>query len=535
MRAYILLCVSIVVSAHLCAQEKSPLVCVFVVDQLRQDTLEVVRPFLKGGLKKMLEQGTVYTNAYMPHAMPSTAPGHAALATGTWPKYHGIIGNNWNDQQGRQVKCDDDDRPEAAVFSPTGVYPHGKSAHNMLVDSLAETITHNVDGAQVYALSLKSRSAVFPAGRAGKAIWYDADSAQFTSSKAYFTALPSWLITWNKKALATSTKFVRWELTYPKNHPAYAMTRTMDYAYSACSSMIYTKLNDTHKRESDEKHELFLRTPQAHELVLSTAQELLTHELNDKPFLLWVGLSSFDKIGHMYGPRSLEYIDLLYKLDKQLDSFMTWLQHSAPHHQIVYVLTSDHGGAEIPEILHKDGYPAMRINPRELIKKINTHIQQLHGIDKIALRIRMFSLYLDEQKLQTLLPENQERICTDIQNLLRSQPGIRDALTYKELENPCFDHDDRDYWYQQQLYPGRSGRIIIQVLPYAYVSPHTTGTGHRTPYEYDTHIPLVFYRPGHRGPTIDTKVFTPQISSTLSSIFKTPPPSAATFKPLPHW
>lgn len=532
--------------AHFCAffttypqtQQAPTLVCVCIIDQLRQDTIDAVRPYLKGGLKKIFQQGTVYTNAFMPHAMPSTAPGHAALATGTWAKYHGIIGNNWSDIHGEAVKCDEDDRPEAAVFSPTGVYPYGKSAKNLLVDSIAEQLMHHKDGAQVYALSLKSRSAIFPAGRAGKALWFDANSGQFTSSKAYYEQLPAWLQQYNKQATTKSAQLPMWDLAYPKNHPAYAMTRSMDYRYSYCPTMIHTKLHDIHKRDRDDAFELFLRTPQAHALLLSGAQELLTQEWIQKeypPFLLWLGLSSFDKIGHMYGPRSLEYIDLIYKLDKQLDAFMTWVTQHAHGHHVLFVLTSDHGGAEIPEILHKEGYPALRINSKELIHKINAHITALHNVDAIATRIRMFSLYLDEQKLHKLSPELQTTICNDITAFLRTQPGIRDAITREQLEARCFAQDDRDYWYQQQVCPERTGRIIIQVLPYGYVSPHTTGTGHRTPYDYDTHIPLALYRPGHQGPTINKRVYTPQLTNTLATIFNVPTPSAEAFPALPHW
>lgn len=517
------------------AQQMPTLICVCIVDQLRQDTIEAVRPFLRGGLKKMLDHGTVYTNAFMPHAMPSTAPGHTALATGTWPKYHGIIGNNWSNAQGDAFKCDEDDRPEAAVFSPTGMYPYGKSAKNLLVDSIAESMLHNLEGAKVYALSLKSRSAIFPAGKAGKAIWFDADAGRFTSSKAYYQQLPAWLASWNKEAQKASSKLTLWDLSYPKNHPAYGMTGSMNYAYAGYPTLIHTKISDLHRRERDEEYELFLRMPQAHTLLLSSAQELLKNEWSDKnkPFLLWLGLSSFDKIGHMYGPRSLEYIDLLYKLDKQLEIFMTWVAQQTSPHNIMFVLTSDHGGAEIPEILQAAGYPAHRINSRELIQKVNAHIQKLHNINAIATRIRMFSLYLDEQKLQKLSSDQQQKVCEDIQACLRAQPGIRDALTREELESRCFSPEDRDYWYQQQYHHERSGRIILQVLPYAYISPHANGTGHRTPYDYDTHIPLVLYRPGQKSSTIATRVYTPQLTSTMADVFGAPAPSATSFTKLP--
>lgn len=522
------------------AQEKQPsCVCVLIVDQLRQDTLELLKPFFTGGLKTLLERGIVYSNAYVPHGMPSTAPGHTALATGTWAKNHGIIANNWYTKNGTGVKCDDDHRAKSAVFSPKNTYSYGKSAHQLLVDTISDQLLLNKANAQVYALSLKSRSAIFPAGATGKAIWFDREAGQFTSSKAYYDKLPTWLTAFNAKYKKIPSQLPFWNLTFVRNHPAYKLAEHMNYEFAARPSLIRTKLGDQHRREKDEKYELFLRTPQAHHLILNCAQHLLGQQwlnTNKPPLLLWLGLTSFDKIGHLYGPRSLEYIDMLFKLDKQLEQFFNWIAARTNSNEVMFVLTADHGGAEIPENLQQQGISAYRIHSKKLVEKINTQIQARYKLDCIAKKIRMFSLYLNEQILQQLDTKIKEAVLQDIKEIIRQEPGIKNVYTYQELEQKSFNKNDRDYWYQQQLHPQRTGQIIIQVLPHTYVSPHPKGTGHRTPYNYDTHIPLIFYHPGTtQGSVFEQKVYTPQLAATLAKVFGVPKPSAASFQALQRW
>ena len=49
-------------------------------------------------------------NNHFNHIPTKTGPGHASIFTGTTPKYHGIIGNNWFDKElNRNVNCVEDD------------------------------------------------------------------------------------------------------------------------------------------------------------------------------------------------------------------------------------------------------------------------------------------------------------------------------------------------------------------------------------------------------------------------------------------
>ena len=67
----------------------------------------------EGGLRYLMEQGIHYTNVHFQHADTETPIGHAALFTGTYPAYTGIVAGNWYDKdKGRVIyNCEDDRYP----------------------------------------------------------------------------------------------------------------------------------------------------------------------------------------------------------------------------------------------------------------------------------------------------------------------------------------------------------------------------------------------------------------------------------------
>ena len=170
------------------------LTIVIVIDQCAYRNLDKVRPFLRGGLRFLCDEGIFYTHIYVPYAWPATGPGHTTLNTGTLPKTHGIINNAWMNENGQRVNCDDDDSQQAAVLGLHGVQSYGKSPHNIMVDGLSDQLVlqdQQHKNYQVWSISLKSRSAITTANKLGKAIWFDTTTGSFTSSKAYFNKLPS--------------------------------------------------------------------------------------------------------------------------------------------------------------------------------------------------------------------------------------------------------------------------------------------------------------------------------------------------------
>src|SRR5690242_1319363 len=62
------------------------LVVVIVVDQMRYDYMERFKNvFGSGGFRRLIDEGAFFTNANYNYSPTYTAPGHAAIFTGTTP------------------------------------------------------------------------------------------------------------------------------------------------------------------------------------------------------------------------------------------------------------------------------------------------------------------------------------------------------------------------------------------------------------------------------------------------------------------
>jgi predicted AlkP superfamily pyrophosphatase or phosphodiesterase len=90
------------------------LVLVLGIDQMRFDYLERFDDLYEGGLRTLIDEGALFTNARYRHAVTETGPGYSVILSGRHPKSSGIVGNAWFDTLiGRSVNVVDD--PSAAA------------------------------------------------------------------------------------------------------------------------------------------------------------------------------------------------------------------------------------------------------------------------------------------------------------------------------------------------------------------------------------------------------------------------------------
>jgi len=518
------------ITSYTYAQNTPNVTVVFVIDQFAHHYLEHAKPHFKYGLKKLFDNGIIYNNAHFPHAMPATAAGHAALNTGVQAKASGIIGNYWNDDNNEEFPCDKDSSENAAVFAPQGTYNYGRSGNNILVDGISDQImlSRQPGTKNVASFSLKSRAAIMCAGKLGKAFWYDEEGQRFTTSKAFYNSLPSWLSAYNKN-LASLPKEITWNPLSPLNSPQYA---------SASHSYKYTRsgkpLIGTRVPVASED---FLKTPLLQKILLGCAQNYfdlhLTRGKDDK-LVLWIALSALDKAGHIFGPWSAETLDILYHADKDLGDFMNHIEKKVPPKNIVYMLTGDHGCMPIPELLQEKGYRAMRANSKKMIEELNALFSKKLWVSDLVVRYKTPQFFFDRSKWNNLSRSKQKSVMKLAIPYLESQAGIKKVWETHKLFKKCFKKDSIEAAFKNQLYPGRSGHLTVQVHPYTYLSKHNSGTGHKTPYGYDTHVPLVIYQKGHlQRKVCNENVWVQQWANTLADILQVSRPSASKYTPLP--
>lgn len=524
------------------------LAVVLIIDQFAYHYIPKVKPFLKFGLKDFLDKGIVFENAYHPHGVPETTPGHHGLSVATYAKDHGAVANDWLKKDGTVEQYADD--PEYPIVG-AGLAEDkiGKSSKKTRVDGLSDQFilkATNKSRNKVFALSLKAHPAISTACRMGKAIWLDSSAGQFVSSKAYFDELPDWLVKFNKKYPIQNMFSKVWETAYPKDSPAYDFLFCNDYEFTAYKkTIIGTNVDDFYCDNSSihngfDKGELFVKTPHSSQLLFELAKQCVKANFkgnSHERMLLWVCVSNLDMLTHIYGPDSKESIDSIYHLDRQIRDFRSFLEQFVEPKDLLFVLTADHGIAPIPEIARKKGLTlARRIMADPLVKQMNDFIEQKFGIANTVLDYEPTSFRLNHKILCGLGKRKQKQILSQLKHFLKSQPGIKNAWTCKELTKSTFEPFELENFYKNQIYKNRSGDIICQPEPYCQITKYPMGTSHMTPYDYDTHVPLMIYQKGQfERKNITSKVWIPQVPVTLAKILGIGKPSASTFDLLPEF
>lgn len=514
---------------------------IMVIDQCAWHYFNRLKPFFIGGFKQLLDRGVVYTQAYHPHGIPETTPGHHAIATGTLPKDHGAITNQWLDDECHKVPYDRDPSQAAAILDRGIDCCHGKSPHNTMVDGFSDQmILRSVASAPntVVALSLKSYPAIAMAGKVGKAFWFNEKTGNMTSSRHYFKKLPDWISDFNKKESVAKIPSYDWDLMYARNSAAYDFPCIDNLSWSAYKFSLIGKGAVRVDLSKKEPYEFFLRSPASSDFLLRCAQTCIQESVNlhsKEKFVLWVSLSNLDLLGHMYGPDSREVIDMLYHIDQQLGFFIGKLDEMVGKGKYLFALTADHGVAPIPEIQRKKGFTrALRIDQQKLIDAMNAHIEKRFQVSRVVTSFEPSFFWLNYTVMKKLEHHLQKRIKKALVNFLRNYRGIKNAWTRERLERMTFAEGDLEQFYKNQLYHGRCGDIVCQPQPYCLITHYATGTSHVTPYDYDTHVPLMLYQPGalaHRY--VHHKVWVPQLPVTLAKLLRVSRPSASTYEVLP--
>lgn len=512
---------------------------VLIVDQFAYHYIPKLKHHFKFGLKKLLTNGIVYTKALHPHGIPETTTGHLAISTGCYPKDHGGVTNQWINTNGEKIPFEDDTSSQASILPATN-NPVGKSDHQLMVDTLSDQFllqTTPQTPTKVFALGLKAYSPIALAGKMGKAFWFDPKHNFFASSKKYFSEFPDWANSFNKEIPKNYYNYT-WQLCYKPTNSAYNYPYIKNYEFAGSKESYINKSYTTLKKKEKTPSSFLIKTPAANTMLLDFAKACINSNLNTQSndrLLLWVSLSQLDLLTHLFGPDSLETIDTIYHLDRQIDEFVSFLHKKVGASNCLFILTSDHGVAPIPEIQKKKGIStARRIMAQPLIDKMNTKIEKQFGIKNIVLAFEPNSFRLDLFVLASLDHQTQKAILKTLQELLRNTPGIKDAWSYQELAQKDVYLNQFAGFYKTQLFPSRIGEIICQPAPYCQITTYATGTSHCTPYDYDTHVPLIFYQPGKLAPkNIHKKVFVQQLPVTLAHLLHITKPSASPFDILP--
>ena len=195
---------------------------------------------------------------------------------------------------------------------------------------------------------------------------------------------------------------------------------------------------------------------------------------------------------HDYGPHSQEVMDACIKLDRYMGNFMEFVDKTLGLENVMFVLTADHGGLPLPEYLVEKGGSGGRINQKHLaeaIEWIDEECEERFG--KKLYHREGANYFLDHERLKkaNLRPDHIYEI---VKKYLTNVVGV-ERVVIKDDILKSKDKDKITLRLKNMIHIEKTPEIFPIVTPgFLYRNPY--GTSHGSPYDYDTHVPLIFAR-----------------------------------------
>lgn len=431
-------------------------------------------------------------------------------------------------------------RPPESFLPRTTVTGPG----NLRVPTLGDRLVEASPQSRVVVVSGKDRTSVFLAGRSPKhvAYWYDQDTGRFVSSPVYDAygitgaaarALVARFNTERAGAMLPQRFGTSWQrLEPPRLSTGFGALLLPQPVTGLWDYQLPTNgFGFPHELRLSERgyfYGLYV-SPFVDELVADLVLDFLADEplglgRGQAPDLIEIGFSAQDMVSHSYGNESEENLDTIRRLDLQVGRVLDALERTLPKASYVVALSADHGFAPIPEAARaRDPYApggrlvnTARATPNAY-ERLNRYLVQklclpagsrpLFGGEgwNVAYNRPAFPLRTVEGSCG---PADRSVTLADLD---RAFPKAVADLFAEEIESVLLV-SERERWPADQpatefarndFDAERSGDAFL--VPRPGVLMHWDpgrGAHHGSHYDYDTHVPLVFwgkpFPPGRR-------------------------------------
>ncbi len=478
------------------------LVVLITIDQFRADYLDRYPGQLTGGLARLAKQGARFDNAHHDHAITETAPGHATLLSGRFPRSTGIMLN--------RIGVDDKNFPLVA-----GGYGTGASPARFVGTTLADWMKSANSRTKTLSVSMKDRGAILPIGRSKSDVyWYSIDG-RFLTSTYYRNDVPAWVRKFNERQPVKAYAGKTWSLLLADS--AYHEPDSVSVEMGGRNFTFPHKLTDD---LIDAGSEIRI-TPYMDDLTVQFALHgVNAMQLGKGPQtdLLAMSLSATDVIGHNYGPDSREMHDQVLRVDRTIGLFLDSLYRLRDSTTITVVVTADHGVGSIPEIAPASIQPRpLRVSLFDLMPATVARLQ--------AKKLDTTAIELDVQILlanRNAFPEQSDldSIVDGFAEDARKVPGVARVDRFSTLLADTLTDEIARRWAHQ--FPATAQiELVVTLTPYSTWGGNVAS--HGSPREYDSHVPLIFAGAGIKRGTHTQFVRTVDLAPTLAELLGVKP------------
>ncbi len=473
------------------------LVVQITVDQLRADYLDRFGAEFTGGFAWLMKNGAVFTNSVHDHGATETAPGHATLWSGRFPKNTGIMRN--------EIGVSDPQSP--LLFGRGG----GASPFRFRGSAFFDWVRTNDPWARALSVSRKDRSAILPLGKAKQSVYWYSGEGRFTTSRYYADTVPSWVNQFNSRNILARYVGKEWNLL--RDPSFYPEPDSVAYENSG-RNFLFPHIMPTEIRAAGSELPEF---PWMDDVTVEFALEGLTQlELGKGPGtdVLAISLSATDAIGHRYGPDSRELHDQILRLDRTLGAFIDSLFQLRDSTRIVFALSADHGVAPYP-IKHFGDTLRGRVDSRVVIDGARSKLLAM-GVETDALSLGTGIVMLDRNRL-VAKGINVDSTVNSLRDAFLKVPGVLRVDRVETLPTLAASGDVVARRWMHSIPRDINAVLTVTLEPYWYWGSGRTAT-HGMPHDYDANVPIVFAGAGVKPGRYADSVRTVDIAPTLAAL-----------------
>ena len=493
------------------APKQPKIVVGVVIDQMCYDYLyRFQHVYTNGGFNRLMNKGINCRNVQYNYVPTYTAPGHASIYTGTTPSNHGIIGNDWYVRDTKQTVTSVSNSKFTAVggsASSTGAAPL-----NLRTYTITDQLKMASPQSKVISVSIKDRSAILPGGHLSDGTyWFDYNTGDFITSTFFMQQLPDWVQRFNAK-FDPAKDLKTWKLLLPESTYQLADQSNYEVVLTGKTSATFPYDFQDMISKGAVANNLFTISPQANEILTELAITALEQEnLGQDQFtdFLCISYSTPDIAGHAFGPYSREMEDMYARLDRELQRLFSGLETRYGKDGFVLFLTADHAVVPVPQMLIEKKMPGGYFFMESHLQVLRDDFIMKYNADLLEHEVNQ-NIYLNLKRIDSLKLDVQE-VADFAANELRKWPEVKTVLTKQELLSGAAK---TDFW-GEMLRNGydlqRSGELIFLLQPGYLAKEHDEpkahqGTSHGSAFNYDTHVPLLWYG---KGITPGLQIFEP--------------------------
>ena len=508
------------------SQHPPRLIVQVVVSQMRYDYLQrFARNFSAQGFRLMAESGVNCTNTRYGYMGNNTPAGLTTILTGTNPSFHGIVSDRWTDYTTNEpVPVVTDPRYYGlGCLENQGQYAPSR----MSVSTLGDELKRHRPQSKVMSIALEPVSGILGGGAtADAAYWFDPRRGNWCTSTYYTTRLPGWVDNFNNQRVIDSYHARQWAPMHLPSTYVYADRSEMSVGTDSNRGWNLS-LDRLFRRKENQDYFKMQLTPAGVDFMMEFVKQAIIYEDLGKdihPDLLTVTIDPLRFITETYGTESMETEDALYRLDENIARLIEFTQGQLGSGNVLFVLTSDHGSSDP----HRPGsrYPGGTFNTMQFKVVMNGFLNTQYGFADWVVDYNNNSLYLNHRIIFERGMNLAEIQSTAAAFALQFR-GVAQAVTASALQNNHFSGGALQK-IQNGFYPKHSGDIVINLMPGWIEEAEGQVSLSGSMYEYDAHVPLLWYGAGIPRRSIHSPVDPTDIAPTLARILGINRPDAAT-------